>query len=175
MAENENKPTQVEVVQTRAVGNSFESRIETFRRDGTIAQKAVIATLDNYITAMAPNKPMGDIEGAREQYKLWKMLEQVLLSYNSEDFRVLWNIILMYFNQYSAHLDVFGLYNIYRFTYSWEHSPKDLEHFNKILNLITLTCDPNKRAAGLKKVSFKVMFKDDFPQEAVNRLSAFYA
>jgi len=164
----------IEVTQPKPLGVTFESRIADFKANGTTNQRTVINVLEDYISKMAPGIAINFDEGSRNQYNLWKALEAVLVRYPREEFQTLWNIILLYFQKYGDANSVLGARYVFRFAPSWQHSEVDLENFHKTINLIHLTADPNKRAKGLKQVSFRIMFGGQYPQEAAQRLTTYY-
>lgn len=170
----DDQTVQVDVMQVRNTSVPFMTRMEEFRRTGTSNQRTLIAGLDAYVANMAPRVAISAADGAKNQFQLWKLLELVLVKYPREEFQVLWNIVLLYFDYYGAQDQVFGARYVYRFAPDWSQSELDLRNFQKVINLATLTANPTTRVNNLRKVSFSIMMSDKFPQEAGQRLSQFY-
>lgn len=166
---------EVEIVKPKPIGGSFESRIADLKANGSDIQKTVIATMEKYVDEMAPGKPISYEAGAKMQYALWKMIENVLLRLPREEFNPPWNLILLYFQKYGGMNDVLGPRYVFRFSSSWNYGEVSLRNFEDTINLLHVTADPNKRTRALRtEIDLRLTFGDPYPQEASQRLSAFY-
>lgn len=164
----------IQIKQGKPLGISFETRINDLKKEGTGNQKKFISEIESYIEQMAPGVVIDFETGSRYQYKLWKSLEYVLVKSPREEFNALWNLVLLYFSKYGNDKDVLGDRFVYRFASAWNHSQTELTNLQKTLNLIRLTADPITRSKNLREVNLNLTFGEDYPQEAGERLAAFY-
>ena len=128
--------------------------------------------LSNYLREMAPRVPMTDKLGAMNQYGLWKTLESVINS-DSNVFRDDFKVVLKYFSDYAD--SSFGPRYIYRFSEYWEWSTDELDVFQKLINILLLTADPSKRAAGLKQVDLSKALGVGFTDTAKSNIGSFFS
>jgi len=128
--------------------------------------------LSNYLREMAPRVPMTNKLGAMNQYGLWKTLESVINSDNNV-FRDDFKVVLKYFNDYAD--SSFGPRYIYRFSEYWEWSTDELDVFQKLINILLLTADPSKRAAGLKQVDLNKALDTGFTDVAKSNIGSFFS
>jgi hypothetical protein len=136
------------------------------------AERLLIASLDAYISNMAPNKQLSPSEGAKHQYNLWKIIQNVINLSQEKDFAKLYRILL---NKFKEHENgVFGSKLVYRFADAWGNSQEDLASMQKILNLMKLTCSPNSRISGLRQVDLGKSISTGFTDVGKRRLIEFY-
>ena len=152
--------------------SDFLSKIEEMRTAGTQAQKILIASLDKYITDMAPGKPLDVNVGARNQYNLWKAIIYVVDTAPIEEFKKLWSILLGFFEEYKDK--AFHDRYVFRFAEYWLWSEHELNGLHRILNIIKLTSNPNERAHGLKQVDLDRSLAEGFSDDARQKLVNFY-
>lgn len=166
----ENKPV-VEKKQPVEVSD-FNSLIQGVKDNGTTKQKILISAIEKYMVDMQPGKPVGGDAGARFQYMFWKTLSEVIEQSNQEEFKKSWNIILAYFNQFKT--GVFHDKYVFRFAEFWAWNEGELNAFQRILNLIKLTCNPAERQVGLKQVSLERSLAEGFSDDGRQRILTFY-
>ena len=159
-----------EVIQE--VVSAFEAKIAAIRAEGTIAGKALVHAFDLYFETMLPGKPVDPETGARAQFAFWRALYTVIHSAPQEEFKPLWNLVLAYFNNHAE--DIFHSRYVFRFSESWSGSAVELAAFQRLLNLIHLTANPQTRAVGLKQVDLGRSLGDFFTEEDRQRLITFY-
>lgn len=140
-------------------------------RTGTSTElKSILGQLEVYGEKMKPGRPMATVEdGAKNQYALWKTIEGAS-KLPMDQFRKAWNIILAFANTNPCFNDRY----IFRFAEYWIWNTDELDAFQRILNLIKLTADPEKRVNGLKQVSLDRTLEKVFTQEAKQNIIAFY-
>lgn len=159
-----------EVIQE--VVSAFEAKVAAIRAEGTVAGKALVHAFDLYFEAVLPGKPVDPDAGARAQFAFWRALYTVIHSAPQEEFKPLWNLVLAYFNNHAE--DIFHSRYVFRFSESWSGSAVELAAFQRLLNLIHLTANPQTRAAGLKQVDLGRSLADFFTEEDRQRLITFY-
>lgn len=150
----------------------FSSFIQGFKENGTVAQKSLISGIEQYMRNMAPGVPVDFDSGAKFQHTFWKLISGVAESAKPDEFKKLWSILLAYFNEFKT--TVFHERYVYRFSENWVWSQTDLNGFQRILNILHLTCDPNTRALGLKQVSLDRSLSEGFSDDARQRIVGFY-
>lgn len=139
---------------------------------GSDAAKKLVATLESYIGAMRPGLPVTAEKGNQQQQALWFAIRNTVENSKPEDFRQLWFIILSYFHHHKN--GALGPRHLFRFAESWNRSLEDLKGFQKILNIIRLTADPEERESGLKQVDIASNLQDGFTEEGRSRVVQYY-
>lgn len=170
-----NKPAEAakpKLVDIKKLGIQFEQRVEEIKRTGTISQQNMISVLDNYVANMAPNRPISLETGAEYQYKLWKLIENTITSAPRNEFKQMWGILLMYFNKYRD--TVFDVRYVFRFATHWNDSDIYLNAFQRLVDLIRMTCDPVSAQKNSVKLNLKARFLEGLSEEAIQRISSYY-
>lgn len=139
---------------------------------GSEAAKKLVASLESYIGAMRPGVPVTGEKGNQQQQALWFAIRNTVENSKPEDFRQLWFIILSYFHHHKN--GALGPRHLFRFAESWSRSLEDLKGFQKILNIIRLTADPEERESGLKQVDIASNLQDGFTEEGRSRVVQYY-
>lgn len=155
-----------------AAPSDFEATVAKLKSEGTGAQKATILGIEQYIDNMKPGKPLQHHDGAMHQYRFWKLISHLLETAPQEEFRKLWAILLLHAKQHSE--GVFADRYVFRFAEHWSQNVAELNAFQRIINIIRLTADPEKRAAGLKQVDLNRSMEEGFTETARQRLISFY-
>lgn len=154
----------------KPVPTTFQAKIAELKQSGTSNQKAVISSLETYIATMNPSMVVTEDNGAKQQYNLFKAIHNVLENSPPDEFKKTWNIILAFFNEYKN--TVFSDRYIYRFSEYWQWSEDHLTAFQRLINIIKLTCEPSTRTAGLRHVdldrSLAVGISDNARQKVTN-------
>ena len=166
---------EVEAVVTEAVeavADTFANRIDQLRETGSASVKALLHSFDTYFDILAPGKTVDGDHGARAQYAFWRAMYVVIHNAPQEEFKQLWNIILAYFNNHAE--GIFHSRYVFRFSEHWSASEVELTAFQRLLNLIHLTADPQTRAVGLKQVDLDRTLGVFFTDEDRQRLISFY-
>lgn len=163
----------VQVVEKPApAATNLSDLVAQIKKSGTIAQKSLVASIETYMANMAPGKPVSNEDGDKYQYQFWKTIQNLVHNAPVDEFKSLWNLLLMFVHQHKQ--GVFHDRYIFRFSEYWIHSVEELNGFQRILNLINLTCDPATRAVGLRQVNLDATLADGFTEEARQRILGFY-
>ena len=151
---------------------SFEDLIQKLKASGTVNQRSLITALEQYVDVLAPGKPIEGDQGARIQYGFWKTISNVLENAPADEFKLLWNILLGFFN---AHKDG-ALHEryVFRFSEFWSQSEAELTAFQRLINLIKLTANPSTRAQSLKQVDLQRTLAEGLSETARQRVLMFY-
>ena len=152
---------------------SFEERVADLKVTGSSHQKTLIAEMERYLERMAPNKPVTANEGVKHQFALWVEIRRVLESVPREEFKPLWTLLLQYFYQHRN--GALGAHYVYRFAEAWPHAVRELDAFQAILDLLTMTADPNERGNVMRRIDFNKLMQRGLSDEARQRLVNFYA
>jgi hypothetical protein len=156
-----------------APANAFEDRMNVIKASGTAAQISLITALEKYLKMMRPGVPVERNVGARNQYDLWKSILFITEDAPAEDFKKTWNILLAYFEEYKEQC--FHDRYIYRFAEFWIWSESELAGFQRIVNLIKLTCNISERNKNLKLVVLDKTLELGFTDNARQRVISFYS
>lgn len=146
--------------------------VAQIKKSGTLAQKSLVTAIENYMANMAPGKPVDPDTGVKHQYALWKTIHNLVHNAPASEFKSLWSLLLAFFNTYKE--GVFHDRYLFRFSEYWSYSNEELNGFQRVLNLINLSCDPATRAIGLRQVNLDTTLRDGFSEEARQRLLNFY-
>ena len=155
------------------VVTSFTKLLVDIAEQGSNLQKRLEVSLSQYVAIMAPGIIHDHAKGAQIQYTLWKALSEVLNAEQDHDsFIATWNIVLAYFNEYDKQ--AFGDRFVYRFADQWRWDSDELTGFQRLINIIKLTADASKRAAGLKQVNLDRSLAEGFTDIGRQHLLSFY-
>lgn len=157
---------------TKASLTDFETLISQLKQSGTAPQKNLINALENYVGFMMPGNAISDDAGARQQYMLWKALIFVIDESPSDEFKKLWNIVLAFFEEYKK--TVFHDRYVFRFSEFWQWSDTDLTAMQRIINIIKLTCNPDTRTTGIRKVDLNRSLETGISDNGRQKLVSFY-
>lgn len=147
--------------------------IERINEAGTSLEKNLLFTFNEYIKKMAPKvRVLGD-DGARQQYMLWLTIRNVVNDSPNNEFKSLWNTILSFFNEYKE--GVFAETHVFRFSEFWQWDKKELDAFQRIVNLIKLTADPKSRATNLRQIDMNRALVFPINDTGRTRLLSFYS
>lgn len=160
-----------QLVKSVPIADSFPERIRHLKDKGTTAERGLINTLEDYISKMSPGRPVTPDEGSRHQYGLWSALSTII-NHNHKEFQTLWNLVLAYFNEYRN--GVFADRYVFRFPEAWSKSASDLDTFQRMLNLVSLTSDPKTRTAGLKQVDMHRLLAKGISDQGRQNILRFY-
>lgn len=178
---NMTEPTQENQPETPAVVvqntqqtevTDFNSMMNNFKQNGTVAEKSLISGIEQYMKNMAPGKPLDFDSGARFQYQFWKLISNIAETAKPDEFKKLWSILLAYYREFKT--GVFHERYVFRFSENWIWSEAELNGFQRVLNIINLTCDPKERAIGLKQVSLDRSLSEGFSDDARQRIVGYY-
>lgn len=165
----------IEVKQTKVEHEAisdFLSKVEEMKVSGTSAQKILIASIEKYLSDMAPGKQVEVNAGARSQYSLWKAISYVVETAPSEEFKKLWSILLAFFEEYKDK--AFHDRYVFRFSEYWMWPLTELNGLHRIINIIKLTSNAKERTKGLKQVDLDRSLAEGFSDEARQKLISFY-
>lgn len=127
--------------------------------------------LERYAVAMAPGKPLSNEQGATLQVGLYRVLVNVL-NRPGPEFVPLWTLILAFAHAHAK--DVFNPRYLHRFWSYLKLTPNELRSFERILNLISVTANPQMRSLGIKQVDLKIVLKYLAHPNIVQNIRAYY-
>ena len=154
------------------VRSSFEISIEAMKARKIPEVSSLIVSMEQYISAMAPGKSMTPENGNRQQELLASALFGVLNT-QGDTFKLCWSVALAYFNEYKT--GVFNERYVYRFSEYWTKEVSILGTFQRLVNLMIVTADPETRAAASRQeVSIDKTLKVGFTDLARQNLLNFY-
>ena len=152
--------------------SAFELMVQKIKTDGTAEQKRLILGIEQYMQRMTPGMQVDFNEGARHQHTLWKMIQGVIERAPQDQFKKMWSILLAYFEE---HKDgVFGDRYVYRFSEFWHQGESELNAFQRIINVIKLTSNPQERELGLRQVDLNRSLDEVFTEQGRQRIMAYY-
>lgn len=137
----------------------------------TTTGRVIKARIDAYMKAMAPRKPISDEAAARQQVQLYRSITGIINT-TTEDFDPLWTYLL---KQFQDHADgVFNELYVLRAMSHVQLPPNDVRSYQRLVNLLRLTADPQSRKAALKQVDIQQTLKFGISENGRQRVISFY-
>lgn len=173
---NTNAAPQVEDkagVQDESVKSKFAEHIESLRQKDSEFNN-IINGFENYIAKMKPGIPFigKEKEGALLQYTFWKLLKYVIEGTSDTNFKKAWSLVLAYFH--NDETGVFGERYVFRFAEYWNWSKDELDGFQRLVNLIRISANPETRSKIKSKVDVQRSVEKGINPDAANRIIGFY-
>jgi len=138
-----------------------------------IKLQALQASLERYVTEMAPSKRMSEEKGMELQMSLWSAIKRALQLDGSE-FIAHYSEILSTIQQH-RRTGAFNEKYVYRYFESLPLPQRERRNFERMLNLMLTTCDPATRQLTLRQIDMRTAL-GGFEQEAIRqRVTAFYS
>ena len=151
---------------------NIDKLAEDIKKNGSDAQKALVSSMETYLTKMAPGIQINPNDGVVRQYALWRAIKKVLENDPQTEFKGLWTILLAYVK---ANINgCFAHTHRYRFTERWTKSQSEFNGLNNILNLLVVTCEPEGRKNVNKEVQLKHALGEGLKDTARARVYAYY-
>lgn len=157
---------------TEVVQDNFEATFDKIAQTGSTHEKALINALKTYVSTMAPGQTMDPDAGASRQYHLWMSLRSVIQAAPEQEFKRLWSIVLAFAEKYKDA--AFGERYVMRFAEYWRQDTDELTAFQRLINLIKLTCDPQTREKGLRQVDLTRSLDKGLSEQGRSRIISFY-
>jgi hypothetical protein len=158
-----------------APATSFDNIVADLKAKGSIAEKSLIQSLESYIAAMKPGMPVAEHDGAQHQYTLWRTMHSLIHQSSPEEFPKQWNLLLAFFFNNQNEGQVFHDRYVFRFSEYWNRHEDELNAYQRLLNLVKLTSNPNTRKQNLKQVSLDRTLSVGFTEDGRQKLLSFYA
>lgn len=153
------------------VVNDFEGLVSKMRVNGTPSEVQLVTSLDSYIEAMKPGRPIEGTAGVTQQYKLWTTLYRVIEESSTQEFNKLWNVVVAYFREYQK--GVFNGQYVNRFAEFWARGEDELYAFQQLTNLLSLAATDRQNLPKL--VSIHKVVEKKFSEVGRGRLINMYS
>lgn len=145
--------------------------LEKAKSEASTVGKMVLDQIEQYIDVMAPKKPQDPKSGVRWQVMLYRALTTAVNKLD-DDFFLVWGTILKVFH--SLKDDVFHEAYVFRFMEHVALPAEDQKGFQRLLNLIKTTAEPQGRNAALKQVDFAKTLEFGVTEQGRQKLLNFY-
>jgi hypothetical protein len=165
--------TVVESVKEEVEVSEFTKSLEVLKKEGSASIKTLIDGFEKYISDMKPGTPMESDVGVLNQFYFWNIVHGTIEKTPREDFKKTWNLILGFFKEHEE--GVFSDRYVFRFLEAWQWDTDSLTCYQRIVNLIKQTADPETRAVGVKQVDFGRTLEVLLTEEAKQKISSFYS
>lgn len=137
----------------------------------SLSSKISLNMIMDYITDMAPLKPVDPVQGARHQVSLYRAITSIINN-SQEDFGTAFSTLLKIAHQ---HRDgVFHPTRLFRFPEHIPLAPKEIDAFHRLLNMVKLTADPQSRVLALKQIDMQATTEHVITDHGKNRIMAFF-
>jgi hypothetical protein len=133
----------------------------------------VYDSLNKYAADMGLNKSIKPEDGVKNQLILYRVIKLILDIKDEKEFNIMWNMLLAFF-RFNRN-EAFSDRSIFRFAEYWKDSVNNLTTFQRLLNLIRLTCDPEKRSENLKRLNMAKTLELGLDDEQRRKVITFYS
>lgn len=134
----------------------------------------IMARLNEYAVRMGDGSQISNTDGGMEQYKLWKLIKDLLaIEDGQEAFNARWNMLLDFASLNRA--TVFSETKLYRFPESWYGTATEFNAFRRIMYTITNTCDIATRTYNLQYIRLEIVLSEEFTEDEKNKIITFYS
>ena len=149
--------------------DSFETRIDWVKQNGSTTEKQVINVLENYVKVCTTSISLEAI--AIEQQRLWRLFEYI--HSNPTEFRKLFNIVIEFGKKYKE--SAFDISMSFRAQGALSLSGDALQAFNNIRTLIINTINTNNKA-NIKSILDirKIIENNAIPEHVRAQYVAYY-
>lgn len=153
------------------VSSSFTSLVADVKSSGSVVLRTLVSQLEQYVAAMKPGIPVDQHMGGRNQIALWRSIQGVI-ERSGEEFQQAYTLLLAYFEAYKD--DVFHEHYVFRFADSVTLSAEELATFQKMINLLKLTCSPVGREQSLRQVDLGRTMANNISEQGRQKILSFY-
>ena len=149
--------------------DSFETRIDWVKQNGSTTEKQVINVLENYVKVCTTSISLEAI--AIEQQRLWRLFEYI--HSNPTEFRKLFNIVIEFGKKYKE--SAFDISMFFRAQGALSLSGDALQAFNNIRTLIINTINTNNKS-NIKSILDirKIIENNAIPEHVRAQYVAYY-
>ena len=131
--------------------------------------------IQEYMDAMAPGRPMNEVEGVKHQVKLYRALDIVFNRLSDEDFRKFYPALLYLFHEYGDEVNgVFSMVHVYRFPEYLTLSTVEQDTFHRLLNMMIVTANPTTRPDAIRSLNWAYTLGVGLTDDARARVQSFY-
>lgn len=138
----------------------------------SVMAKSLYATIETYIQAIPPRTPIEPATLVQQQVYLYRAITGIINKLEGEEFTQAWSWLLACFFEYRK--DVFGERHVYRAMEEITLSPDDRKAFQRLLNLLILTCEPASRAIALRQIDMPKTLALGVTEPGRQRIHAYY-
>ena len=163
--------TVINVATAAVIAGSFVDTVAKIKVSGTVAQRSLVAQLEQYIAAMKPGMPVEAAAGSRNQTSLWRII-QTVIDRSGDEFTSLYTLLLAFFEAYKD--DAFQERYVFRFAENITMPADELATYQQMINLIKLTCSPKGRDVALRQVDLGRTMKSNISEAGRQRVLGFY-
>lgn len=156
-----------------AFETAFASMIDRHIASGNEVALNTIDFMQKYVDEMAPEKKVGNDEGAEKQQKFFRSLRSLIEKSSTEDFRRAWNIVLAFFWRYKK--GALGEQYVNRFAEFWPPKDDSLTAYQRIVNLALVSSDPQQRNGVARRVNINKTMEVGFTETGRSNIITFYA
>ena len=172
-----NKPIKIPVIENLKPAIKSDEELYCIKfpeipENVSLTFKSIVESLKIYMKACAPNISFSTPSElnilAKRQADLAKLIQLGLDAFVGKEFNQFWNLLLdaFYINRDGVFKDVL----VYRVTNQLPLRLEQKECFQRLLNLLLVTCNPNTREEAVKTLIFTNVLKyvtDDFQKQKI--------
>lgn len=126
----------------------------------------------SYIAAVPPRTPIDPATLVQQQVYLYRAIAGMINKLEGEEFTQVWSWLLACFNVHRH--GVFGERHVFRAMEEITLSPDDRKAFQRLLNLLILTCEATSRAYALRQIDMTKTLALGLTEPGRQRIHGFY-
>lgn len=128
--------------------------------------------LADYVAGMAPGKPLTNEAGVAFQMSLWNSIK-IMLAKQGSEFVLHYSEMLKTIRE--NRRGAFSERHLFRFFEYLRISSEDRRNFERLLNLMVVTCDPGLRQLALRQVDMRSSLSGLKSEQQRQNICAYYA
>lgn len=156
---------------TPAAVNTLKDQLQGILKNVPPAYQVDLGRVFTYLERMAPNRPITNADGAKEQVALYKVIQNII-NRQEEHFTPLFSALLAIFKAESN--GVLSDYNRLRFRESMVLGEGDRKAFVNLTHLLFVTADPKSRGNIVKMVNLDRTLENGLTAAGRDRVLNFY-
>jgi hypothetical protein len=132
---------------------------------------ALVDRLDDYVSAMGPGMPVDPRQGGSRQAALWNLIKGVLRA-KPEEFTLQYSELLAVIHRHRT--TVFSERYAFRFFNELKLASTERVNFERVLNVLLATCNPQTRRVAFRQVDIKNSLRSMNDEALIERVLAYY-
>lgn len=151
--------------------SAFDQKIEKVIASGSVREKAVVASMKQYLTAMKPGITMDYKSGVLHQQNLWRLIFNVVS--NEESFEQCFGLLINFFRE--AKDEALHERYVFRFVEHLTIGSEAIAAFLAMVNLLKVTASTNNRKDVKKQVDIQRTMNSVYNEETRQRVQSYFS
>lgn len=132
-------------------GIPVREKLDTIKKSGPLAFKAIVNKLDSYNEQMNPAvSNLDNKQCANKNFELYTMIKNATNVADNSSFSLRFDIINLYFKEYKN--EAFDEFALFRADDAWTWGDDSLQTYQNLITIITSLCDITTRANNIRTI-----------------------